>query len=134
MKNDLIYLITPTRTQTKSGFYSETYVRREVFAEVKTIKRLEHYSAERAGKKVQLTAVVNDRDYQLAVIDVGEDASQAYEAETTRIDGSVVYETVVPHIKKEPEYVEINAVSYRIERTFKDPSSIDRELTLSQVE
>lgn len=134
MKNDLIYLITPTRTQTKSGFYSETYVRREVFAEVKTIKRLEHYSAERAGKKVQLTAVVNDSDFQLAVIDEGEDVSQQYEAETIRLDGSKDHETVVPHIRKEPEYVEINAVRYRIERNFKDPSSTDRELTLSQVE
>ncbi len=134
MKNDLIYLITPIRTQTKSGFYSEKCVRREVFADVKTIKRAEHYSAERAGKKVQLIAVVNDDDYQLAVIDEGEDVSQQYEAETIHLDGSKDHETVVPHIRKEPEYVEINAVRYRIERNFKDPKSVDRELTLSQVE
>lgn len=134
MKNDLIYLITVSRTQGEGGFYSETYVRREIFAEVKTIKGFEHYSAERAGKKVQLTATVNDADYQLAVIDEGEDVSQQYEAETIRLDGSKDHETLVPHIRREPEYVEIDAVRYRIERNFKDPASIDRELTLSQVE
>lgn len=134
MKNDLIYLITVSRRQNRNGFYSEKCVRREVFADVKTIKRAEHYSAERAGKKVQLTAVVNDDDYQMAVIDEGEDVSQQYEAETIHLDGSKERETIVPHIKKEPEYVEINAVRYRIERNFKDPKSVDRELTVSQVE
>lgn len=134
MKNDLIYLITVSRKQNESGFYKETHVRREVFAEVKTTTRSEHYSADRAGKKVQLTAVVNDSDYQLAVIDEGEDVSQQYEAETIRLDGSKDHETVVPHIRKEPEYVEIDAVRYRIERNYKDPSSTDREITLSQVE
>ncbi len=131
MKNDLVYLITTSRTQGKSGFYAETHARREIFAEIKTVTRSEHYSADRAGKKVQLIAVVNDRDYQLAVIDEGEDASQRYEAETTHIDGSIDRETVTPHIKKEPEYVEIDAVRYRIERSYKDPASNDRELTLS---
>lgn len=134
MKNDLIYLITVSRKQKENGFYDETYVRREVFAEIKTATRSEHYSADRAGKKVQLIAVVNDIDYQLAVIDEGEDASQKYEAETTHLDGSIARETVIPHVRKEPEYVEINTVRYRIERNFKDPASADRELTLSQVE
>lgn len=134
MKNDLIYLITVSRKQNQNGFYDEKHVRREVFAEIKTITRSEHYGADRAGKKVQLTAVVNDSDYQLAVIDEGEDVSQQYEAETIRLDGSKDHETVVPHIRKEPEYVEINAIRYRIERNFKDPKSVDRELTLSQVE
>lgn len=134
MKNNLIYLVTPSRTQTQSGFYVETYQRREIFAEVKTATRSEHYSAERAGKRVQLTVIVNDMDYQFAVIDEGEDASQAYDVKTTRMDGSVVQETITPHIKREPEYVEIDAVRYRIERNFKKPASMDRELTLSMAD
>lgn len=134
MKNDLIYLITPFRGQNESGFYSEKYIRREVFAEVKTATRSEHYSAERAGKRAQVIVVVNDRDYQISVIDEGEDLSKKYEAETIHMDGSTTRETVVPHIRKEPEYVEIDSVRYRIERSFKDPESIDRELTLIRAE
>lgn len=133
MKNDLVYLVTVIREQNENGFYEEKYVRREVFAELKSITRSEHYSADRAGKKVQLIAVVNNEDYQLSIIET-DNEKQKYEAETMSIDGSMTKEVVIPRIRKEPEYVEIESVRYRIERNYKIPGSNDRELTLSQVE
>ena len=133
MKNDLVYLVTVIREQNENGFYEEKYVRREVFAELKSITRSEHYSADRAGKKVQLIAVVNNEDYQLSIIET-DNEKQKYEAETMSIDGSMTKEVVIPRIRKEPEYVEMESVRYRIERNYKKPGDKDRELTLSQVE
>lgn len=64
MKNDVVYLVTVTKSQDADGFETETSTEYEVMAEIKSIGRTEFYQAAHEGINVSLVAVINLDDFE----------------------------------------------------------------------
>ena len=114
MNNEVIVLVTVIGTEKDaSGFKTnEESVNTEIFADVKSVNRMEHYEALRSGINASIIFDVNPDDFELA------DRNVEIDGKNKRVQASkVCYEERM----------------YRIIRTYKNRSGM-LELTCSEVE
>ncbi len=110
MQNEAVSLVTETLTADGDGFDSREETLTEVFAQVKSVRQSEFYEAARDGINVQAVAVVNEDDYQAAVLT---------DPDTGR--------------KIKPSKVVYDGTSYKIVRAYRTDKK-KTELTLQEVE
>lgn len=106
--NDVVTLVCEKTVRSNGIPQTKTIGELEVFAKIASIKRNEHYAADREGIKLDLSVYINVADYEAAVVE----------------DGGK---------KIAPNKVEYDDAMYRIYRTYRT-SNTEMELILQRVD
>lgn len=107
MRNDLIELVVQVNTGTDSdGYPVQTEVKKEIFAERKSVNRTEYYAAYTAGMKADIIFSINPDEFYI------EDEEEN---------------------KYIPEKINHEGITYRIGRTYQKTKHSPLELTCERV-